>query len=129
MLPRMSVRRSWMMEGHGFTIDSPGTRLYAMLQSATVQDGGEDKSTSRFTRLFAYDISSPSKTRPKLKGDQATNMASSPQLPIATDGIGQVNKPYVDSPGTFYTTANRLFSSREMDRLYQKDSLACESLK
>lgn len=40
-----------------------------MLQSATIQDGGDDKSTSRFTRLFAYDISSPSTVRPSLKGE------------------------------------------------------------
>ena len=26
-----------------------------MLQSATVQDGGADKTTSRYTRLFAFD--------------------------------------------------------------------------
>ncbi|TCD69611.1 hypothetical protein EIP91_007034 [Steccherinum ochraceum] len=51
------------------TVDSAGTTLYVMLQSATVQDGGDDKSTSRFTRLLAYDISSPSKIRPKLKGE------------------------------------------------------------
>lgn len=30
-----------------------------MLQSATIQDGGSDKSTSRFTRLLAYDVSNP----------------------------------------------------------------------
>jgi len=29
--------------------------LYAMLQSATIQDGGADKTTSRYTRLFAFD--------------------------------------------------------------------------
>jgi hypothetical protein len=37
-----------------------------MLQSATVQDGGEDKSTSRFTRLLAYDITLPLLKRPNL---------------------------------------------------------------
>ena len=28
-----------------------------MLQSATIQDGGGDKTTSRYTRLLAYDVS------------------------------------------------------------------------
>ncbi len=41
------------------TIDPLTNTLYAMLQSATIQDGGDDKSTSRFTRLLAYDIASP----------------------------------------------------------------------
>ena len=43
----------------GLTIDPLTNTLYAMLQSATIQDGGDDKSTSRFTRLLAYDIASP----------------------------------------------------------------------
>lgn len=41
------------------TIDPLTNTLYAMLQSATIQDGGDDKSTSRFTRLLAYNIASP----------------------------------------------------------------------
>jgi len=51
------------------TTDTSGTTLYAMLQSATIQDGGDDKSTSRYTRLLAYDISAPSLVRPSLKGE------------------------------------------------------------
>uniref|UniRef100_A0A8H7XLP0 Phytase-like domain-containing protein n=1 Tax=Psilocybe cubensis TaxID=181762 RepID=A0A8H7XLP0_PSICU len=43
----------------GLTIDPTTNTLYAMLQSATIQDGGSDKSTSRFTRLFAYNVSNP----------------------------------------------------------------------
>lgn len=43
----------------GLTIDPTTNTLYAMLQSATIQDGGSDKSTSRFTRLLAYDVSNP----------------------------------------------------------------------
>ncbi|KAK6984079.1 phytase-like domain-containing protein [Favolaschia claudopus] len=40
----------------GLTLDPATSTLYAILQSATIQDGGED---SIYTRLFAYDISSP----------------------------------------------------------------------
>ncbi|KAF9446969.1 hypothetical protein P691DRAFT_732245, partial [Macrolepiota fuliginosa MF-IS2] len=40
------------------TIDRSNKRLYAMLQSATMQDGGTDKTTSRYTRLFAFDLES-----------------------------------------------------------------------
>ncbi|KXN82127.1 hypothetical protein AN958_03181 [Leucoagaricus sp. SymC.cos] len=32
--------------------------IYTMLQSATIQDGGSDKGTSRYTRLFAFDVKS-----------------------------------------------------------------------
>ncbi len=39
-----------------------------MLQSATIQDGGDDKTTSRYTRLLAYDVSNPS-VRPELVGE------------------------------------------------------------
>jgi hypothetical protein len=35
-----------------------------MLQSATIQDGGDDKSTSRSTRLLAYNVSAPSVSVP-----------------------------------------------------------------
>lgn len=42
------------------TIDTTTNTLYAMLQSALMQDGGNDKSTSRYTRLFAWDVSNPS---------------------------------------------------------------------
>lgn len=37
-----------------------------MLQSATIQDGGNKKSNSRYTRLLAYDISQPTEIRPAL---------------------------------------------------------------
>jgi len=40
----------------GLTIDVDSGVLYAMLQSATIQDGGGDTKTSRYTRLLAYDI-------------------------------------------------------------------------
>ncbi|KAI0682256.1 esterase-like activity of phytase-domain-containing protein [Earliella scabrosa] len=48
----------------GLTLDSTGQTLYAMLQSATIQDGGGDKTTSRFTRLLAYDVSAPQPSVP-----------------------------------------------------------------
>lgn len=39
------------------TIDPATQTLYAMLQSATIQDGGNDDETSRYARLLAYDVS------------------------------------------------------------------------
>ncbi|KAF8160004.1 esterase-like activity of phytase-domain-containing protein [Crassisporium funariophilum] len=48
----------------GLTADPSTNTLYAMLQSATIQDGGDDKSTSRFTRLLAYDVSNSAVTPP-----------------------------------------------------------------
>ncbi|KAH8825308.1 phytase-like domain-containing protein [Flagelloscypha sp. PMI_526] len=40
----------------GLTLDTKTNTLYAMLQTATLQDGGADKGTSRYTRLVAYDV-------------------------------------------------------------------------
>ncbi|GAB1525470.1 hypothetical protein RhiTH_008633 [Rhizoctonia solani] len=40
----------------GLTASSDGRTLFALLQSATIQDGGGDKETNRYTRLFAWDI-------------------------------------------------------------------------
>lgn len=52
----------------GLTTDDSGNTLYALLQTATIQDGGGDKTTSRFTRLLAFDISNPD-VRPPLIGE------------------------------------------------------------
>lgn len=41
----------------GLSISASGTTLYALLQSAVMQDGGGDKDTNRYTRLLSYNIS------------------------------------------------------------------------
>ncbi|KAG8726450.1 hypothetical protein FRC12_023396 [Ceratobasidium sp. 428] len=43
----------------GLTVSSDGRTLYGLLQSAAIQDGGGDKATNRYTRLFAWDVSTP----------------------------------------------------------------------
>ncbi|KAI0084970.1 esterase-like activity of phytase-domain-containing protein [Irpex rosettiformis] len=53
----------------GLTIDKATSTLYAMLQTATIQDGGNKKSNSRYTRLLAYDVSSPTTVTPALKAE------------------------------------------------------------
>lgn len=40
-----------------------------MLQEALVQDGGSVKTTSRYTRMVAYDVSDPTVQRPTLVGE------------------------------------------------------------
>ena len=66
-----------------------------MLQSATVQDGGDDKSTSRFTRLLAYDITLPLVKRPNLiaefvvplpQNNKGSTLASS-EIHFVSEGI------------------------------------------
>ncbi|KAG7441536.1 uncharacterized protein BT62DRAFT_1042844 [Guyanagaster necrorhizus] len=52
----------------GLTFDVDSEIVYAMLQSATIQDGGNDSTTSRYTRLLAYDVSNPT-VRPELVGE------------------------------------------------------------
>lgn len=46
---------------HGFeglTVSFDGKELFAILQSATIQDGGADSKTARYSRLVRYDVSS-----------------------------------------------------------------------
>ncbi|KAF3924508.1 hypothetical protein ABW21_db0201227 [Orbilia brochopaga] len=50
----------------GMTSSFDGRNLYALLQSAAVQEGGSDKTTNRNTRLVKYDLSGPS---PRLAGE------------------------------------------------------------
>lgn len=42
----------------GLTSSPSGSTLYALLQSATIQDGGSDKTTNRHARLFAWNVAS-----------------------------------------------------------------------
>ncbi|KAI1268127.1 esterase-like activity of phytase-domain-containing protein [Xylariaceae sp. FL1019] len=43
----------------GLTVSPDGQFLYVLLQAATVQEGGLEKQTKRYTRFLKYDISSP----------------------------------------------------------------------
>ncbi|KAI9441280.1 hypothetical protein H4582DRAFT_2055239 [Lactarius indigo] len=47
----------------GLTISSDGNMLYALLQSASVQDGGSEKKTSCYTRLVAHQEKPPALAR------------------------------------------------------------------
>ncbi|KAL7272431.1 hypothetical protein RUND412_004763 [Rhizina undulata] len=47
----------------GLTISGDGKNLYALMQSATVQEGGLKKTTNRNARFLKYDISNPEKPR------------------------------------------------------------------
>ena len=53
----------------GLTASPDGNTLYALLQSATIQDGGDSKETSRFTRFLAYDVSNGVRSVPPLIGE------------------------------------------------------------
>jgi len=53
----------------GLTVDTMGATLYALLQSAAIQDGGDKKKNARYTRLLAYDISDAAVQRPALKNE------------------------------------------------------------
>ncbi|KAG6909298.1 hypothetical protein DXG01_001242 [Tephrocybe rancida] len=77
------------------TIDRKNNILYSMLQSATIQDGGDDKSTSRYTRLLAYDVSDSSVT-PPLVGEWVV------PLPLSDkDNTEECNEIQFLSPGIF----------------------------
>ncbi|OCB87488.1 hypothetical protein A7U60_g5393 [Sanghuangporus baumii] len=53
----------------GLTVSPDGRTLYALLQSATMQDGGTSKKTNRFTRLLAYDVLNTFNRSPPLVGE------------------------------------------------------------
>ena len=67
-----------------------------MLQSATIQDGGDSKSTSRFTRLFAYNVGNPV-VKPRLVGEWVV------PLPQSSRGNTQAcSEIHFVSPGVFW---------------------------
>ena len=68
----------------GLSVSPDGTRLFALMQSALVQDATSSQQTRLNTRLFVYDISTPAlKETPSIVGEYAV------QLPtIDRDGTG-----------------------------------------
>ena len=77
------------------TFDEKTQTLYTMLQSATIQDGGDSKSTSRFTRLFAYNVGNPV-LKPRLVGEWVV------PLPQSSKGNTQAcSEIHFVSPGIF----------------------------
>jgi len=79
--------------------DGATSTLYAMLQSATIQDGGSDKTTSRHSRLFAYDVGNILQ-KPKLIGEWVVPLPqSSKGKTLASSEI------YFLSPGVFLALA------------------------
>ena len=84
----IKVRSSRTSNGHGanfvltqdfecLTVDNSRQVLWTMLQSATVQDGGDSKTTSRYTRLLAYDIKLPLLKRPNLVAEYVVPLPQS----------------------------------------------------
>ncbi|KDR72255.1 hypothetical protein GALMADRAFT_229077 [Galerina marginata CBS 339.88] len=63
----------------GLSFDEATGTLYAMLQSATIQDGGAGKTTSRYTRLFAYDVANPA-FKARLIGEWVVPLPQSSKL-------------------------------------------------
>ena len=70
------------------TLDVSKNILYAMLQSATIQDGGNDKSTSRYSRLVAYNVAYRN-VRPKLLGKCVVPLPQSSKG--NTQGAGEIH--------------------------------------
>ena len=67
-----------------------------MLQSALIQDGGDNKNDQRFTRLFAYDVSNPDGDAP-LVGEWVV------PLPIDSKSNTQAcSEIHFISPGIFF---------------------------
>lgn len=81
----------------GLTLDRSNGMLWALLQSATIQDGGSSKTTNRYSRLlgWAYDPTKPFNLQPTLKEEYVVqlpasgkgNTRASSELHIVGDGV------------------------------------------
>ncbi|TFK63559.1 hypothetical protein BDN72DRAFT_963852 [Pluteus cervinus] len=81
------------------TLDPDSKILYAMLQSATIQDGGDDKETARYTRLVAYDVADLS-INPELVGEWVV------PLPLSSkDKVLACSEIIMVKPGVFFALA------------------------
>ncbi|KAG8956579.1 hypothetical protein FRC04_000057 [Tulasnella sp. 424] len=82
----------------GLTASPDGHKLYAMLQSSTMQDGGADDKTSRYARLFVYDV----KLIPKLISEYVVPL---PQSAKKKKTLAQSDIHYLD--GTKFLVLSR----------------------
>lgn len=79
----------------GLTFDPSTGTLYALLQSALIQDGGSNKNDQRFTRLFAYDVADP---------DSAVELIGEWVVPLPIDSKSNTeacSEIHFVSPGIF----------------------------
>lgn len=81
----------------GLTLDRSNGMLWALLQSATIQDGGASKTTNRYSRLLGwqYDVTKPFNLQPTLKEEYVVelpasnkgNTRASSELHIVGEGV------------------------------------------
>ena len=82
--PTTGRRNNQGLEGMSVTPD--GTRLFALLQSATVQDtNGSQQQTRNHARLFVYDIVGANRENPVVVGEYIVRL---PQIDLNSDGSG-----------------------------------------
>lgn len=82
--PTNGRRNNQGLEGLSVTPD--GTRLFAMLQSATVQDtNGSQQQTRNHARLFIYDVAGDNRETPVLIGEYVVKL---PQIDLDGNGSG-----------------------------------------
>ncbi|MES2440877.1 MAG: SdiA-regulated domain-containing protein [Verrucomicrobiota bacterium] len=82
--PTTGRRNNQGLEGMAVTPD--GTRLLALLQSATVQDtSGANQQTRNHARLFVYDIAGANRETPVLVGEYVVRL---PQIDLNGNGSG-----------------------------------------
>jgi len=108
----------------GLTVSGDGRNLYALLQSATVQEGGLDKLTNRYARMVKYDISGSGKPRlarefvvplPQFNDPtKKTNPRTAAQSEILAVGSDQFLILSRDS-GFGHGTSNSLSNYRQID--------------
>lgn len=67
--PKIKTGRSQNKGFEGLTVSPDGNTLFVMLQSATIQDGGDHATRRQASRIFRYDISGGSIANAKITGE------------------------------------------------------------
>jgi uncharacterized protein YjiK len=100
--PTNGRRNNQGLEGMSVTPD--GTRLFALLQSATVQDtNGSQQQTRNHARLFVYDVAGSNRETPVLVGEYVVRL---PQIDLngngsALDGTAAQSEIVAIAPNAF----------------------------
>ncbi|GBE87315.1 Uncharacterized secreted [Sparassis crispa] len=91
-----SLRRVGNQGFEGLSLDISTRRLYALLQSPTVQDGGLLSNPSPYTRLLAFDVSDPNE-HPPVVGEWVV------PLPLSNSGsnLYAASEVHFVAPGVF----------------------------
>ncbi|KAL8714389.1 MAG: hypothetical protein Q9220_001722 [cf. Caloplaca sp. 1 TL-2023] len=103
----------------GLTVSPDGDKLFALTQSALINDGGPNNPNRRQSRLLEYDISNPSK--PKYKHEYVVT------LPLYTDPTSKKTPTKVAGQSEIHYLGNKQFFILARDSGFGRGQAASES--